>query len=112
MKRLQGGFFFSSYICVSTISVNKSSVLWEYVDAQDMGVTVNRDKAYYDFLQTATLQDVVKFQQQWVKGRTYYFAILGDKKHLDMKALKQMGEVVELTTEDIFGYWCSADCIR
>ena len=56
------------------------------------------------FLQTATLQDVVKFQQQWVKGRTYHFAILGDKKHLDMKALKQMGEVIELTTEDIFGY--------
>ena len=68
------------------------------------GVTVNRDKAYYDFLQTATLQDVVKFQQQWVKGRTYHFAILGDKKHLDMKALKQMGEVIELTTEEIFGY--------
>ena len=87
-----------------TQRVNKSSVLWEYVDAQDMGVTVNRDKAYYEFLQTATLQDVVKFQQQWVKGRTYHFAILGDKKHLDMKALKQMGEVVELTAEDIFGY--------
>ena len=87
-----------------TQRINKSSVLWEYVDAQDMGVTVNRDKAYYDFLQTATLQDVVKFQQQWVKGRTYHFAILGDKKHLDMKALKQMGEVIELTTEDIFGY--------
>jgi hypothetical protein len=50
------------------------------------------------------LQDVVKFQQQWVKGRTYHFAILGDKKHLDIKALKQMGEVIELTTEDIFGY--------
>ena len=87
-----------------TQRINKSSVLWEYVDAQDMGVTINRDKAYYDFLQTATLQDVVKFQQQWVKGRTYHFAILGDKKHLDMKALKQMGEVIELTTEDIFGY--------
>ena len=87
-----------------TQRINKSSVLWEYVDAQDMGVTINRDKAYYDFLQTATLQDVVKFQQQWVKGRTYHFAILGDKKHLDMKALKKMGEVIELSTEDIFGY--------
>jgi hypothetical protein len=62
------------------------------------------DKVYYQFLQTSTIADVVKFQQEWVKGRTYHFGILGDKNHLDMKSLKQMGEVVELTTEQIFGY--------
>lgn len=87
-----------------TQRVSKSAVLLDYIDAQDLGVKEDRDKAYYDFLQKATLQDVVNFQQQWVKGRTYYFAILGDKKSLDMDALRQMGEVVELTTEEIFGY--------
>jgi hypothetical protein len=46
----------------------------------------------------------VKFQQQLVKGRTYHYAILGDKKNLDMKALKKMGEVIELSSKDIFGY--------
>ena len=69
-----------------------------------MGVNVDRNKQYYDYLQNATLQDVVKFQQQLVKGRTYHYAILGDKKHLDMKALKKMGEVIELSSKDIFGY--------
>jgi hypothetical protein len=29
---------------------------------------------------------------------------LGDKKRLDMKALKKIGEVVELSSKDIFGY--------
>ena len=52
----------------------------------------------------ATVQDVVDFQQKWVKDRTYYYAILGDKKELDMNALKKLGTVVELKTEDIFGY--------
>ena len=87
-----------------TERVNKSSVLWKYIDARDLGLDEDLDKVYYDFLQTSTIADVVKFQQEWVKGRTYHFGILGDKKHLDMKALKQMGEVVELTTEEIFGY--------
>ena len=87
-----------------TERVNKSAVLWDYIENQDMGLSEDLDKVYYDFLQTSTISDVVKFQQEWVKGRTYHFGILGDKKHLDMKSLKQMGEVVELTTEQIFGY--------
>lgn len=87
-----------------TERVNKSAVLWDYIENQDMGLNEDLDKVYYDFLQTSTISDVVKFQQEWVKGRTYHFGILGDKKHLDMKSLKQMGEVIELTTEDIFGY--------
>lgn len=87
-----------------TERVNKSAVLWDYIENQDMGLNEDLDKVYYDFLQTSTISDVVKFQQEWVKGRTYHFGILGDKKHLDMKSLKQMGEVFELTTEDIFGY--------
>ena len=51
-----------------------------------------------------TLKDVVDFQQKWVKDRNYYYAILGDKKELDMDALKKIGTVIELKTEDIFGY--------
>ena len=87
-----------------THRASKSAVLWDYIDNQDMGLSEDLDKVYYNFLQTSTIADVVKFQQEWVKGRTYHFGILGDKKHLDMKSLKQMGEVVELTTEQIFGY--------
>ena len=89
---------------IRTERITKGEILWNYIDAEDMGENVDSRIALYDFLQTATLADVVKFQQENVKGRTYYYAILGDKKELDMKALKQMGEVVELSTEDIFGY--------
>ena len=51
-----------------------------------------------------TLDDVAAFQQKWVKDRTYIYGILGNKKDLDMNALKKLGPVTELTTEDIFGY--------
>ena len=87
-----------------TERVNKSSILWNYVNAQDMNRTEDIRKLLYEKIQTMTLQDVIKFQQEWVKGRTYHYGILGKKEDLDMEALKKMGTVVELTTEDIFGY--------
>lgn len=84
--------------------INRSSVLWSYINAQDLGMNVDSRIAFYDYVQNATLQDVKAFQETWVKDRVYNYSILGDKKELDMKALRKMGEVVELTTEDIFGY--------
>ena len=53
---------------------------------------------------TMTLKDIVDFQKEWVKGRTYVYCILGDKKDLDMNKLKAVGPIEELTQEQIFGY--------
>ena len=44
------------------------------------------------------------FQKQWVKGRTYVYYILGDKKDLELDKLKAVGLIEELTQEQIFGY--------
>ena len=87
-----------------TDRIIKSDVIWAYINAQDLGMNADYRIALYDYLQNATMQDVIAFQQQWVKNRTYHYGILGDKKQLDMKALKKIGPVVELTTEQIFGY--------
>lgn len=87
-----------------TDRVIKSDVIWFYLDAQDLGRTTDYRISLYDYLQNATLQDVIDFQQKYVKGRTYRYAILGDKSQLDMKGLRKIGPVVELTTKEIFGY--------
>ena len=87
-----------------TDRVNGASVIWNYLDAQDLGLTEDRRIRLYNDLQKLTLDDVAAFQQQWVKDRTYTYGILGNKKDLDMKALRKLGPVTELTTEDIFGY--------
>lgn len=82
----------------------KEDVIWSYINAQDFGLDTDSRIQLYQDVQKATLQDVVAFQQQWIKGRTYFYCILGDKRELDMEALKKIGTVVELKTEDIFGY--------
>ena len=87
-----------------TDRVTGMSVIWNYLDAQDLGQTVDSRIKLYNDIQNLTLDDVAAFQQQWVKGRTYYYGILGSFKDLDMKALEKLGPVTRLTTEDIFGY--------
>ena len=87
-----------------TERITKESVIWSYINAQELGLDIDTRAQLYDEIQKMTLQDVVDFQEKWVKNRTYYYAILGDKKELDMNALKKLGIVVELKTEDIFGY--------
>lgn len=87
-----------------TERILKSDIIWAYINAQDMGETTDSRIRLYNDLQTATLKDVTDFQQKWIKGRTYNYCILGDKKELDMESLKKIGPVIELTTEDIFGY--------
>jgi predicted Zn-dependent peptidase len=87
-----------------TERITKESVIWSYINAQELGLDIDTRAQLYDEVQKMTLKDVVDFQQKWVKDRTYYYAILGDKKELDMEALKKLGTVIELKTADIFGY--------
>ncbi len=87
-----------------TERITKNEVIWEYINAQDLGLNTDSRIQLYEDTQKATLQNVVDFQQRWIKGRTYTYCILGDKKELDMPALKKIAPVVELTQEDIFGY--------
>ncbi|MBO4984648.1 MAG: insulinase family protein [Bacteroides sp.] len=87
-----------------TERITKSDIIWSYINAQRLEQNVDSRIRLYNDVQQMTLQDVLNYQQKWVKGRTYHYAILGDKKELDMAALKKIGRVIELKTEDIFGY--------
>lgn len=82
----------------------KMDVIWDYINAQYLGQNVDSRIKLYNDVQNMTLQDVIDYQNKWIKGRTYTFCILGDKKELDINALKKVGPVIELTQEDIFGY--------
>lgn len=82
----------------------KMDVIWDYISAQYLGQNVDSRIQLYNDVQNMTLKDVIDFQNKWVKGRTYTYAILGDKKELDMDALKKVGPVIELKQEEIFGY--------
>lgn len=82
----------------------KGDIIWSYIDAQDLGQSVDPRIKLYNDVQNMTLKDIADFQKQWVKGRTYVYCILGDKKDLELDKLKTVGPIEELTQKQIFGY--------
>ena len=80
------------------------AVLWDYRAARELGLDEPLDKTLYGKVQGLTLDDVISIQEQWVKGRTYDYAVLGRIDDLDMDYLKTLGDVEVLSLEDIFGY--------
>jgi predicted Zn-dependent peptidase len=73
----------------------------------------NRDKGFpnrdlradiYHQLEKAQPADLLRYQQQRVKGRAYTWLVLGDRQHIDFKYLRKIGLLRELTLEEVFGY--------
>lgn len=89
---------------LATERVIKEDVLWHYLAAKNKGVNYDRNAEIYNKIQSMSLEDVVSFQKEWIKDRTYTYCILGDKRDLDMKYLRGIGEITLLSQEEIFGY--------
>ena len=80
------------------------SVLTEYLDLKDLGLSEDRDKAVFEKVQGMTLADVKAFQEKWIKGREYVYGFLGRESDFDMDFVRSLGPVTNLTLEETFGY--------
>ena len=80
------------------------NVLWSYRRCRRLGLDEPLDREIFEKTQALTLEDVKAVQEQWVKGRTYRYGILGDIKDLDTDYLKTLGPVRQVSLEEIFGY--------
>ncbi|MDE6341721.1 MAG: insulinase family protein [Muribaculaceae bacterium] len=87
-----------------TDRIIKDDIAWAYLNEANKGNDHDSRRDVFEALPSLTLDDIVKFQQKNVKGRTYRYCILGDTEDLDMDYLRTLGKVVVLTPEQIFGY--------
>jgi hypothetical protein len=87
-----------------TERILRESILWSYISDSEFGYTYDRRKDIFEQVPNFTLEDVIAFQEEYVKNRPYTYCILGDSKDLDLKSLEKIGKITKLTKEDIFGY--------
>ena len=87
-----------------TRRVTGQSVLFNYLNAEELGLTEPREKQIFEKVGDLTMDDLVATHARWIKGRTYLFTILGDPKDLDMDFLRTLGPVKIVSLEEIFGY--------
>jgi len=89
---------------IRTQRTSGSDILRSYCSCRRLGIDEPLSRKVFEEVQGMTMDDVVAFQQKWVKDRNYTYAILGDIKDLDGKFLKTLGPVKVVSLEDIFGY--------
>ncbi len=87
-----------------TTRVTGAAVLSSYLAARELGISEPREKGIFESLGSLTMDDLVKTQEKWIKGRTYTYGIVGDTRDLDMNFLKSLGPVKVLSLEEVFGY--------
>lgn len=87
-----------------TQRITGRSLLNYYRQAKYKDVWEDTRKTLYDGVQNMTLQDLVAFQEQWIRNRRHNYCILSDIKALDMKELAKYGKVTVLSQKEIFGY--------
>ena len=84
--------------------IRRYNILFNYIDAQEFGWNHDRRKDLFDQAQNWTLEDVKKFQQQYVKDKKYTYCVLGDEKDLKKEIVDKYGTLQKLSLEEIFGY--------
>ena len=80
----------------------KMGIIWKYLSAQRLGLDTDFNKLAWEALPSLTLQDVVNFEVQNIKGKPLRYCILGKESELDIQALENVAPVKRLTLDDIF----------
>ncbi len=70
---------------ISSQRINKSEILFNCIDAENLGLTGDIRKDVFEKVQNMSFDDVAKFQSTFVKGKPRTLLVLGKKENLDEK---------------------------
>ncbi|MDR2586123.1 MAG: insulinase family protein [Prevotellaceae bacterium] len=89
---------------IRTERILRSDILFNYLNARQMGYETDKRKEVYERVAQFTFDDVKAFHESYIKDRPYTYYVLGDIKDLDLKSLESLGEITKLSQLEIFGY--------
>ena len=92
---------FPGFGLIGTIT---TEFLIEHLKAEKIGVGHDIRKDMYDALPTFDMNTLKDFHNSHISGTNRVVMVLGSKEDLDLEVLKNYGEIVHLTLEDVFGY--------
>ncbi|GAB5552797.1 MAG: insulinase family protein [Saprospiraceae bacterium] len=84
--------------------ISPSHYYWRLRSMQFLGFEEDLRQESYERLKNVGPEDLLQFQQKYVKGRDFTFVVLGSKERIDLDYLSQFGPIEEVTLEQIFGF--------
>ena len=85
--------------------ITKMSIIWNYLRAQNFGYDEDLRKTYFETIPGMTIQDVIEFNEKYVKDKPKTYVILGNENVLNFNELEQkFGPVEKVSRDAIFKY--------
>jgi len=84
--------------------ITKSSILWNYERAKNLGLDYDIRKNIYSKIPDLTIDDLGAFFYSKIKSRNSVTVLMGDRNKIDFGDLEKYGKITELSLENIFGY--------
>ena len=94
----------SSLKQIASSRIIKTNIFFNQMNLKKLGFDYDVRKDTYKNIQNLTLEATNDFFNKEVKTKKYNTAIIGKKESLDFEALKKLGEIQEVTLEEIFNY--------
>ncbi|MGV3696470.1 M16 family metallopeptidase [Flavobacterium sp.] len=94
----------SSLKQIASSRIIKTSIFFNQINMKKLGFDYDIRKDIYKNIQGLTLETTNDFFNREIKTKKYNTAIIGKKENLDFEALKKLGDIEEVTLEEIFNY--------
>ena len=94
----------SSLKQIASSRIIKTNIFFNQLGLKKLGFDYDIRKDTYARIQKLTLDGAADFFNKEVKTKKYNTAIIGKKENLDFEALKKLGEIQEVSLEEIFNY--------
>ncbi|MBQ2508469.1 MAG: insulinase family protein [Bacteroidales bacterium] len=107
MPEAQANFDLAKESCISSLRTSRTTkfgIINRYLTFERMGWKDDPNKTLFNALPTMTMQDVVNFNNKYVKGQKKCYIILGKESDTDFNALGKYGKVKKVRIDDLFAY--------
>lgn len=94
----------SSLKQIASSRIIKTSIFFNQLGLKKLGYDYDIRKDAYARIKNLTLDGTNEFFNKEVKTKKYNTAVIGKKESLDFEALKKLGDVEEVSLEEIFNY--------
>lgn len=107
MPRAQKNFDLAKQAIMKKIEserITKSNIFWTYKSNLDRGINYDYRKDVYEKVPSMTMDNLNDFFNKHIKGKKFTYLVIANRNMVDKKVLENLGEVKELTLEEIFNY--------
>ena len=94
----------SSLKQMASSRIIKANIYFNQLNLKKLGIDYDIRKDIYKSIEDLTLKATDDFFNKEVKTKQYNTAIIGKKESLDFEALKKLGQIEEVTLDEIFNY--------